>query len=223
MLKQLAKLYFAIGLGISLFAGTTCVVANAETDTIQNQGGQIMTAHDSNSISASLGATSLVTIPDVLAPKDIHPYGSAPHLAYTCISPTQPRRFMLIFHGGDDVISGLYDFANKEKVMGGNFEAIGALQQTALAFFDRAQGVYNTIHVDRQAELVSMTGNISLREGKYVVHAHSVVSLPEGKTLGGHVLYAGVWPTVELFFTESEKEIDRTQKDEESGLWLIKP
>jgi predicted DNA-binding protein with PD1-like motif len=130
---------------------------------------------------------------------------------------------MLIFHDGDDVISGLYDFANKEKVMGGNFEAIGALQQTALAFFDRAQAVYHTIHVDQQAEVVSMTGNISVRDGKYVVHSHAVVSLPEGKTLGGHVLYANVWPTIELFFTESEKQIDRTNKYEESGLWLIKP
>jgi predicted DNA-binding protein with PD1-like motif len=218
MLKQPVKLLMAIGITLSIFAGNTCTAVRAEADPTQIPQGETMTAHNSNP-----NATTLVTIPDVIAPKDIRIFGSAPKLTYECISPTQPRRFMLIFHAGDDVLAGVADFANKEKVMGGNFEAIGALQQTALAYFDRQERVYHTIHVDEQAEVVSMTGNVSMRDGKYVVHSHAVVSLPEGKTLGGHVLYASVWPTIELFFTESEKQINRTNYDEESGLSLIKP
>lgn len=165
-------------------------------------------------------STILTAIPAILAPKDVHPFGTAPGLKYKCLCPTQPRRYLLVFGKGDDVISGLNTFATRENIVSGNFAAIGAFQQAALAYYYRDSKTYKKIAVTEQSELVCMTGNIGKKQGNYVVHAHAAVSLADGATLGGHLLWSTVWPTVELFFTESSINIERTA-DEESGLSLI--
>lgn len=166
--------------------------------------------------------TALNSLPRTIHPSEMRVFGSAPNLRYKEVASGPPRRFQLVYGYGDDLIAGLYDYANKEKPVSASFSAIGALQKTALAFFHRREKVYLTIPVRDQSELVSLTGNITKKGEVYVVHAHAVVSLADGKTLGGHLLYTEVWPTVELIVHEYDVPLER-ELDCGSDLWLINP
>lgn len=70
-------------------------------------------------------------------------------------------------------------------------------------------------------ELLSLIGDIALKDGKPQVHAHAVVGRRSGAAYGGHLLEARVRPTCELILTESPENLQK-RMDPESGLALIK-
>jgi predicted DNA-binding protein with PD1-like motif len=69
-------------------------------------------------------------------------------------------------------------------------------------------------------EVLSLTGNITRTEEEYKVHAHAVLGKSDASGIGGHVLEADVWPTLEVIVEESPKHLLR-QIDPETGLPLL--
>jgi predicted DNA-binding protein with PD1-like motif len=67
---------------------------------------------------------------------------------------------------------------------------------------------------------LTLAGDIALKDGEPLVHAHIVVGKADGTAWGGHLLAGHVWPTLELVLVESPAELRRTL-DEETGLPLI--
>lgn len=130
------------------------------------------------------------------------------------------RVYVLVFDKGDEFIAELTDFAKENNLDGSHFTAVGAFKQATLGFFDREQMDYHKIPVEEQVEVLSLVGNIASNKGKPKVHAHVVVGKRDGRTLGGHILDAHVWPTLELVVTESPLPLQR-HTDEETGLALI--
>ncbi len=146
--------------------------------------------------------------------------GRAPRLQARAIgAPGGPRAWALVFRGGDEVMSGLTDFARREKLQGGHLTGLGALSSATLAFFDRAALDYVAVPVPEQTECLSLTGDVGLVDGEPLLHVHAVLGLPDGSTRGGHVVEGTVWPTMEVFLTESAVPLPKA-KDPESGLEL---
>lgn len=147
--------------------------------------------------------------------------GQAPRMqARSTSNSGAPRSWALVFRGGDEIMSGLTDFAMREGLKGGHLSGIGALRSAQLAFFDRASLDYVSVPIADQVECLSLNGTIGLVEGKPLLHVHCVVGYPDGSVKGGHVVEAVVWPTMEVFLTESVQALPKT-KDEESGLELF--
>ena len=69
-------------------------------------------------------------------------------------------------------------------------------------------------------ELLSLIGDIALRDGEPQVHAHVVVGRSDGTAHGGHLLEARVRPTCELIVTESPIHLQK-KLDPKSGIPLI--
>lgn len=133
-----------------------------------------------------------------------------------------PRTYALIFDTGEELASGLSSFAAKEKLAGSSFKAIGALSQVKLAWFDWKSKEYRpSVVLDEQVELVSLIGDIALKDGKPQVHAHIVVARQDGTAHGGHLQEAHVRPTCEVILTEAPANLTK-QIDPESGLALIR-
>lgn len=158
-------------------------------------------------------------IKEELKPSEVKVFGTAPNLGWKITKGFNPRTAMLVLGKNDDLIAGLYRYAELNQIKGASFTALGALGAAALAFFDKEKRVYKLIAVPKQTELVAFSGNIGKKEGKYVVHAHGVVSLEDGQCIGGHFLYASVWPTVEVTIHETEVAVEK-ELDEETGLSL---
>ena len=132
------------------------------------------------------------------------------------------KTYLLVFDKGQEVMGGLLAFAKKERLVGGDLIAIGAVSDAVLAYFDRKTRQYNRIPVPGQAEVASLTGNVALMDGEPFLHVHAVLGLPDGSARAGHVLEAHVWPTLEVVLTAWSKRVRRS-RDEETGLELLDP
>ena len=132
------------------------------------------------------------------------------------------KTYVLVFPSGAEVMAGLLRFARKHRLMSGSLVGIGAVGDANLAFFDRHKKEYRHISVAEQAEVLSLTGNLALREKEPFFHVHTVLGLPDGSTRGGHLFTAHVWPTLEVVLTTWTRPV-RRQRDRETGLPLLAP
>ena len=130
------------------------------------------------------------------------------------------RTFAVVMDKGDEAAEELTRFARENGVTGAGLTAVGACREATLAYFDRQEMTYQDIPVTEQVEVLSFVGDIALQGADQTVHAHAVMGLRDGSTIGGHVRRAVVWPTLEVIVTESPVHL-RKRVDEETGLALI--
>ena len=133
-----------------------------------------------------------------------------------------PKTLVVILDTGDEILSALKSVAHTEKLVGSSFKAIGALSDVELGWFNWETRKYQTaIKLKEQVELLSLIGDIALKDGEPQVHAHLVIGRKDGTAHGGHLLSAMVRPTCEIVITESPRQLQK-EIDPESGLALIR-
>ncbi|HXG21042.1 MAG TPA: PPC domain-containing DNA-binding protein [Methylomirabilota bacterium] len=130
------------------------------------------------------------------------------------------KTFVVVFDKGDEVISGLHQFAQRHAITAAHLTAVGAVCDVVLGYFARERKDYQPIPLQEQVEVLSLIGNIALAKGQPKVHAHVVVGKADGTAHGGHVLEAHVWPTLEVVVVETPHHL-RRMLDGETGLALI--
>jgi predicted DNA-binding protein with PD1-like motif len=131
--------------------------------------------------------------------------GMAPGLKATELNP-KTRIFHLTFSKGDDVESGLAEFAAKNNLTDAHFTAIGAFGSAVIGWSDRAKKAFKAVRLNEEMEVASLTGSITRgRDGKPVVHIHCVVALlRNGAVYAGHLLEGHVSLTLQMYLTDSE-------------------
>ncbi len=131
------------------------------------------------------------------------------------------KTFALIFDTGDEAMSGLVSFAREKQLAAAHFTAIGAFRDVVLGYFNWEKKEYQKIPVQEQVEVLSLIGDVAVKDGEPKVHAHIVVGRFDGSTRGGHLIEGHVRPTLEVILTESPAHL-RKEIDPESGLALIR-
>jgi uncharacterized protein len=133
-----------------------------------------------------------------------------------------PNTFILVFETGDELATGLLEFANQASLTAASFTAVGALSAVRLGWFSWDNKRYEpSVTLDEQVELLSLIGDVALKDGKPVVHAHAVIGRRDGTAQGGHLLEAHIRPTCEVILIESPIHLQK-QVDPQSGLALIR-
>jgi predicted DNA-binding protein with PD1-like motif len=103
------------------------------------------------------------------------------------------------FSAGDEILSGLYDLVAKHRITSGHITGIGGLAPGALlGWGDPEVGGFKKIEIKEKTEIVSLIGDISLRNGEPYVHVHMIVGSSDGSTKGGHLIEARIAPLGEL-------------------------
>ena len=134
-----------------------------------------------------------------------------------------PPTYVLIFDTGDEIVSNLKTFAKEHRLAGSSFKAIGALSDAKVGWFNWEMKKYETAaEIHEQIEVLSLIGDIALKDGDPEIHAHMVVGKRDGTAHGGHLQEAHVRPTLEMILTESPVALQK-RHDPESGLALIRP
>jgi predicted DNA-binding protein with PD1-like motif len=160
---------------------------------------------------------------EYVAPSEAVPRGKAPRMQVELLSAGEPtKQYAVIFYQGDEAFSGLLEFAEKYHVTSAHFTAIGALNKATLGWFDPQRKMYKKIPINGQHEVIGMSGDIALYQGKPVVHTHMVVGSPDGTTHAGHVLDAYVSPTLEVMVVVDSIAMKK-RFDPETDLTLIDP
>jgi predicted DNA-binding protein with PD1-like motif len=134
----------------------------------------------------------------------------------------EPKTLVVVFDTGDEIAAGLKKLAREQNLAGSSFKAIGALSAAKFGWLNWQTKQYEIARdLSEQVELLSLIGDIALKDGEPQVHAHMIVGRRDGTAHGGHLLEAHVRPTCELVLTENPIHLQK-QIDPESGLALIR-
>jgi predicted DNA-binding protein with PD1-like motif len=168
---------------------------------------------------------AVAQLPDDLyiSPSRPVPTGKAPGMQVKQVKDTPDEQiYAVIFHKGDEAVSGLTDFAIQHKIEDAHLTAIGAVSSATLAWLDLSKKSYLRIPVAEQVEVLSLIGDVATFNGKPIVHMHTVLGKSNGSTIGGHVFELNVNPTLEVFVTVNTTPL-RKKPDDASGMKLIDP
>jgi len=130
------------------------------------------------------------------------------------------KTYAVVLDKGEEVTDCIVRFAREHELGGSHFTAIGAFSNATVGFFDRYRRDYLKIPIHEQVEVLSLIGDIALNGNEPQLHAHVVLGRRDGAALGGHLLEAHVWPTLEVVLTESPRHLVRVH-DPETGLALL--
>lgn len=131
----------------------------------------------------------------------------------------QGRCLLVRLDHGADIVKQISDLLDKEKIEVATFCAIGALAEADIAYYDQVSHEYKKISINEPVELVSCTGNVSLRDGRPFLHAHAALTLSDGKVMGGHLTSGRVF-AAEAFVQELLGEPLIREHDSATGLYL---
>lgn len=143
-----------------------------------------------------------------------------------------PGSWLLSLDKGEELISLLTDFAEKENINFASVTGIGAASKVVLAVFDTGEKRYIERKFSGNLEIVSLMGNITQTKpetedlkpetGNWEpkTHLHCVIAGDDLSAHAGHLVSAEISVTCELVLVVSKENIER-KKDDETGLMLI--
>ena len=181
-------------LSVLVFAG---LLLNAEGD---------IRAQQATAQATPQPPTSQQPTPEGYVPRGSRPgKGLAPGMTVTDLGKSA-RTYRVHMIKGDEIMSGLTDFAEKYHIKNGHFTALGAINKGLFGWTDVERGLgQKKIELNQEAEIVSLMGSISVdNQGRANVHGHGTVALSDGSVRGGHFWEAHVSIIADVFVTEEE-------------------
>ena len=88
----------------------------------------------------------------------------------------------------EDLVEAVQRFCHENNVALGLVSAVGAVKSATVGYYDQSAKRYPNLLFDEPAEIVSCVGNISIRDGRPMLHAHIALSSPTGEMRAGHLL-----------------------------------
>ncbi len=110
---------------------------------------------------------------------------------------------------GDLVMESLTDVAKKLNITSGWISGIGAIEEVTVGMYHINTKVYDKKQFNDEYELLSLQGNISLKDGTPFVHAHITFSDSKYNAYGGHLFETKIYAAGEFVICKSEGKIKR--------------
>ncbi len=129
--------------------------------------------------------------------------------------------YLIRLDSGDDLIESLEKFAGIEKVQSASFQGLGSLQRARIGHFDfhnTHQYEFHEYHED--LEILSAIGNITMLDGKPLVHVHLSLSRRDCAQIGGHADKGCIVNLLEIQLTKMKTAFQR-KRDARLGLNVI--
>lgn len=124
------------------------------------------------------------------------------------------------FDQEEDVLIQLSVYCSSESIPSATFTALGACQNITIAYYDLPKKKYLDKTYKGDLEIISIIGNISQKDEKYIIHAHGSFADSDYNVFGGHVKELIVSATCEVHLTVLHKKLVR-RYDEKTGLNLL--
>ena len=132
-----------------------------------------------------------------------------------------PESTVLILERGEELQESLATFVTESGVKSAWLSGLGGTMNVTLGFYDIESKSYRWREFEEPLEIVSLTGNLSLSDGKPFWHIHGVFSGKDYRAVGGHVKSMTVGLTCELHLSRISSELHRDRHDDVTGLTLI--
>lgn len=130
------------------------------------------------------------------------------------------RAYFLRLEYGKDIISQLIEFLEKEKIRVAFVSAIGAVKSAEIGYYDQIRKDYINREINEACEIISLTGNVSIKDGKPFPHLHVVLGY-DSKVYCGHLFKAEVFACeVFVLALDTIDKIPNRKFDGVTGLYL---
>jgi uncharacterized protein len=129
-------------------------------------------------------------------------------------------RLQIRLTSGEHAHDGVVAILRREKVQYATLTGLGAVRWAKLAYWNAVTREYEAHEVEEQVEVVSLVGNIALRDGEPFLHWHIALGRKDLSLFGGHFLDAIVHPNLEVWLQVESEPVHR-RVDAASGLALM--
>lgn len=109
------------------------------------------------------------------------------------------RQFLFRLPHGSDIIGYLTDFCARQDIRSAAVSLIGATFKVTIGYYDQKTHQYHPKTFEQEMEIVSCSGNVSLKDGKPFLHVHAVMGDAELRCWGGHL-----FPGSSVFAAEAQ-------------------
>ncbi len=89
---------------------------------------------------------------------------------------------------GADILEGLLGVMKQHGIPAGLISGIGAVTEARLAYYNEQTRTYEEMGFQEPLEIVSLKGNISMKDNEVFPHLHAVLSRRDFTAVGGHLL-----------------------------------
>jgi len=121
---------------------------------------------------------------------------------------------------GADLLEELTAVCAAQEIRLGRVEALGAVKKARLAYYNQATREYQHFELDEPLEITKLTGNVSIKDGAPMVHAHVTLAGEDGRAYGGHLAPGTIVFACEFMVQALEGPAYTRVYDEETGLPL---
>lgn len=128
--------------------------------------------------------------------------------------------YIINLEKGEDVFNKLIELAESEGVQNASLSGIGAVEGLTCGYYALSEKEYHFTDYPNLVEVVSLTGNIMLKEEKPFLHVHGVFTGTDNQAFGGHVKSMQVGVTLEVILKVYQTKIER-KLNEDIGLFLM--
>ncbi len=122
---------------------------------------------------------------------------------------------------GEEIVSGVNKFLKENSIKGGLINGIGAVRRSKIGYYDQSEKKYILHEFNEPMEILSLKGNISIKDGEPFPHIHVVLSKKDFSCIGGHLYEAEVF-AFEFEIIEFEGNYFERGFDDVTGLFLWK-
>ena len=112
--------------------------------------------------------------------------------------------YFIYIEKDEKVMHSLTKFCLNNNIQNGKISGIGAVKMTEIGAYDIVKKEYLKKEYSDVFELVSLEGNVTLKENQPFVHAHVVLSNHNMVTVGGHLFESTIAAVGEFFLRKFE-------------------
>jgi len=133
------------------------------------------------------------------------------------------RIFLLRVPEGEDLLSFVNRFAEEKGVKTAIVKGIGSLRNPVVGYYLEEIKNYKRIELLGTFEMLTLLGNVSLKDGKPFAHLHVTLGNANGDVFGGHLIEGEVF-VAELYVQELlGKPLVRKDMGNNLSLWDEEP
>ena len=129
-------------------------------------------------------------------------------------------RYQLRFDSGEGLADKLLRWLARHRIGYATLTGLGAVSRATVAYWNAETRQYEHHVLDEQLEVVSLIGNVTIKDGAPFTHIHVTLGGPDLSIRGGHFIDATVHPNLEIWIRPESAGLERTL-DEGSGLYLM--
>jgi len=118
-------------------------------------------------------------------------------------------RIYMTLAKGDLINKTFEEYAESNDIGCAWINGIGALENPEIGYYSLEMKTYRHKIFSGDYELLSLLGNITLKEGKYFSHTHITFSDSNYQVYGGHLFDAKITAAGEFIMINGDKNINR--------------